>query len=234
MRSKSAFVTGAGRGLGKGFVEYLLDQGYYVFAGVRSLEAHMPSEMLEYIECDIANDDSIRKCRDTIASKIKSLDILINNAGLNKDSATNGHKELVTNLKDLQRKSLLEMFNVNAISPLLVAQQFLPLLTATPSFVINISSCRASFHDEFENPTGNYGYRASKVALNMYTFCSVRDLPKNIKTFAVHPGSVRTDMNPGGSQTPYQQAESIFSITKSWKEEYNGKFMRWDGSLYPL
>ena len=110
----------------------------------------------------------------------------------------------------------------------------LPLLNGKPSFVINISSGRASFKDEFENSTANYGYRGSKAALSMYTFCSTTDLPENVQTFSVHPGDVHTDMNPEGNQTPVEQAEKIIAITENWQEAYNGKFMRWDGTYYPL
>ena len=160
--------------------------------------------------------------------------MIVNNAGVNKDTATNNHKEYVCNLGSLKREDLLKMFDVNSISPLMILQKFPPLLTSDPSFVINISSCRASFHDEFDNSTGNYGYRASKIALNMLTFCSVKDLPSNVKTFAVHPGSVKTNMNQQGDQTPYEQAEKIISITKNWKEEFNGRFLRYNGVEYPL
>ena len=34
---KTAFVTGANRGIGKGFVDYFLKNNFKVFAGVRSL-----------------------------------------------------------------------------------------------------------------------------------------------------------------------------------------------------
>ena len=68
----------------------------------------------------------------------------------------------------------------------------------------------------------------------MLTFCSLFDLPKNVKTFAVHPGGVKTDMNPNGEHVPIEQAEKMIAITKNWKEEFNGKFLRFDGTFYPL
>ena len=96
---KYAFVTGAGRGLGVGFVDYLLDQGYFVFAGVREIkEDYKNKENLAYIVCDVSSDDSIQKCFETISSKTDILDLIVNNAGVNKDSVTNGHKEKVSEL----------------------------------------------------------------------------------------------------------------------------------------
>ena len=232
---KYAFVTGAGRGLGVGFVDYLLDQGYFVFAGVREIkEDYKNKENLAYIVCDVSSDDSIQKCFETISSKTDILDLIVNNAGVNKDSVTNGHKEKVSELKNLDRKLILEMFNVNTVSPIIIVQKFFDLLKSNPCFVINVSSCRSSTHDEFEGGYPNYGYASSKSALNMMTFRLSKELPKNIKTFAVHPGSVKTDMNQQGDQTPYDQAKNILEITKNWKDEFNGKFMNWNGSQYLL
>lgn len=230
---KYAFVTGAGRGLGKGFVDYLLDQEYFVFAGVREIkEDYKNKENLEYVACDVSNDNSIQKCFENISSKTDSLDLIINNAGVNKDSITNGHKEKVSELKDLDRKLILEMFNINSVSPILVLKKFMKLLKNDPCFVINMSSCRASYNDEFENNYPNYGYAASKIALNMLTFRASKEIPSNIKIFAVHPGDVKTDMNEGGTQKPFDQAEKILNITKDLKKNLNGKFLRWSGEEY--
>ena len=51
---------------------------------------------------------------------------------------------------------------------------------------------------------------------------------------AVHPGNVKTDMNPSGENDPIDRAEKIMKITENWKEEFNGVFMRHDGKMYPL
>lgn len=231
---KVALVTGANRGLGKGFVEYLLTQDYRIFAGVRDPEkTTFTQNNVTAIPLDVADDESIKHAFSLVKAEIQTLDLLINNAGTNKESATNNRKELVSKLDKMDRSIMLRMFDINSVSPLLVLKQFSPLMSQD-SFVINVSSDRASFHDEFENSNGNYGYRASKIALNMLTFCSLYDLPKGVRTFAVHPGSVRTDMNPTGDYSPKEQAEKIIAITKNWKQEFNGKFLRYDGTLYPL
>lgn len=235
---KTAFVTGSNQGLGSGFVEYLLDQGMLVFAGARDVtifnQKLKDNPNFRAVSIDVSEDSSIEKAVAEISKEITKLDFLINNAGVNKDTATNNHKEKVTILSKLERQTLLTMFDVNSVAPMIVLQKFLPLLTSNSSFVINISSCRASFHDESENSSGNYGYRASKIALNMFTFCNLFDLPSNIKTFAVHPGNVKTNMNPNGKDLPINQAKKIIEITKNWEEELNGKFLRFDGNLYPL
>jgi len=229
---KSALVTGANRGLGKGFVEYLVSLGYEVYAGVRKLDSIIATDNIFPVELDISSDESIKSAFKFVSSKTDSLDILVNNAGINKDTfGTN--KYFVSKLENFDRKAMNTMFDVNAVSPLIITKEFLPLFKNNPSWVINISSCRASFNDEYPNSSGNYGYRASKSALSMLTFCSVMDLPKNVNTFSVHPGDVKTDMNPEGSNLPIDQAKIIFDITNTWKDEMNGRFLRYDGTYYP-
>lgn len=232
---KHALVTGASQGLGKAFTEYLSQKGFVVFAGVRDTNSFKYlNENIIPTNLDITSDESIAQARERVREKTRVIDLLINNAGINKDTATSGKKDLVCKLDSLDRDLLLKMVNTNAVSPLMVTKAFLPFLVSDPSFVINISSDRASFHDELTNTHANYGYRASKVALNMYTYCSVYDLPKNIKTFAVHPGNMNTNMNPKGVDDPNIQAQKIIGITEHWDDKLNGKFLRYSGELYPL
>lgn len=232
---KYALVTGASRGLGAGFVEYLSTHGYFVFAGVRKISPQLiSSDTVEYVPCDVSDDAQIAACVNLISQKTVHLDLLVNNVGVNGHTATSGHKELVSNLGTLYRQSLLAMFDLNAVAPLLMTQAFLPLLASGPSFVLNISSSRASYHDEYADEVANYGYDASKAALNMFTYRSLVDLPKNIRTVAVDPGDVESGMNPEGEQKPLDQAAKIMAIVDNWRDEYNGRFLRWSGEYYPL
>lgn len=230
---KIALVTGAGRGLGKGFIDVLSSKGYFVYAGVRDTSGFSDNENIKFIQLDVGNDETVARVRDQIKAEKGQLNLLINNAGLNKDTATNGQIEKVTKLDSLERSLLQEMFNINAISPIMLIKYILPLMTEQNSFIINISSNRASFTDT-TNTVGNYGYRASKVALNMFTQCLLYDLPENVSTFAVHPGFVKTDMNPKGILTPKDAADRILQIIEDWKPDLNGKYLNNDGSLFQV
>lgn len=222
-------------GLGYGFVEHLLSEGFVVFGGTRRVSDSLPAhENLFWIECDVTSDESLDRAVQVVQEKTESLTLLVNSAGTNKDTIPQGDKDVVSKFGSLDREALLDMFDINAVSPIIVTQMFAPLLKDEPSFVINISSARASFHDGHAGSTANYGYAASKVALNMLTFCRENELPKNVRTFAVHPGGVRTDMNPDASKEPAEQARAIVSITQNWKVEFNGRFLSFDGSFYPL
>lgn len=232
---KTAFITGGNQGLGSGFVDQLLENGWKVFASTRKKDVGLRvHENLEWLYLELEDDRSIDEVGEYVVRSTDTIDLLINNVGVNKDTATGNKKEKVCTLANLDRAMLLRMFNVNAVAPMLILKKLLPLLNGSPSFVINISSGRASYQDETPNEFGNYGYRGSKAALNMFTFCSLKDLPEHVKTFAVHPGSVKSQMNPSGESEPKDAARMILSIAENWNDEWNGKFMRYDGTLYPL
>lgn len=232
---KTALITGANQGLGYGFVEHLLEKGWKVFGGTRKITPDLPShENLIWIPLELGSDESIRNAVEEIKKHTSALDLLVNNAGLNKDTVAPNQKEKVSRLDSLDRELLHKMFDINTIAPMLVLKALLPLLSPNPSFVINISSCRASFHDHMPISYANYGYRGSKAALNIMTHASVFDLPHTVRTFSVHPGIVHTSMNPTGTMEPKEQAKSIIGITESWNESKNGQFLNYDSEYYPL
>jgi NAD(P)-dependent dehydrogenase (short-subunit alcohol dehydrogenase family) len=229
---KYAFVTGANRGLGLGFCHQLVDKGYTVFAATRRVgEFPYTHAHVIPVELHVDDDDSIRRAYKEINERNVQIDLLINNAGVSKRSASVGSAEQVCELEHVNRQALLHMFEVNAVSPLMVVHYFLPLLSSN-SFVVNITSGRSSFANEGTN--ANYGYRASKMALNMFTKALVYDLPKYVQTFAVHPGIVATDMKPDGEVLPDEAARQVLSILDNWDTSKNGAFLNTDGSLFPL
>lgn len=230
---KYALVTGANRGLGLGFCKVLVSRGYTVFAGMRNITLFSNElDNIIPVEMHVEKDRSIQNFCLKLSKENIKLDLLINNAGVNRRSESIDNPSGVSKIDNINRKDLLHMFNINSISPLVITSHCLPVMATDQCFIINISSGRASFSNESNN--ANYGYRASKVALNMFTKASVYDLPKNIQTFAVHPGLVMSDMNPDGDISPEEAAEKIMRITDKWSKSNNGAFLDNDGELFPL
>lgn len=230
---KVGFVTGAGRGLGKGFADFLSKEGFIVYAGVRTITCHKNYQNIRHIQLDVQDDESIRGAISKIEEGQGRIDLLVNNAGVNKDTSTHNHKELVTHLSSLNRQSLLKMFDINALGLLMVAKQALKLMTKPNTFIINISSNRASLQQAGNDSSASYGYKVSKAALNMSTKAMLFDLPNNVSVIAVHPGGVHTDMNPAGSLEPEEAASRIYEIVQNWDSKLNGNFVKNDGALYP-
>jgi NAD(P)-dependent dehydrogenase (short-subunit alcohol dehydrogenase family) len=229
--AKTVLITGANRGIGLGLTWYFLEKGYDVVATTRNLtkSTELNSLAKDYtgrcvIEtCDVKSDLSVKALADKLKAK-GSLDILINNAGISKDSAS-GFKE--TSLKDVE-----EMFHVNAVSAMRVTQEVIGLLEkATAPIIANISSKMGSMSDNASG--GYYGYRMSKAAMNMFAVCLAKDFP-NITTVTLHPGWVKTDM--GGQNAPTTVKEStkgLGSLIENLKKPDSGKFLDFQGETIP-
>lgn len=239
--SKVALVTGAERGLGLGFVNALLTKGFHVIAACYNTDGTRLQEItggnVTTLTLDVTDDASIAAAFEEVRKNHRTIDLLINNAGVNSDTVSADNPEGVRKLESLDRSLLLRMFNVNAIGPLMVIKTFLPLLKGSDgSRVINISSERASFscRDKAEN-YNNYGYAASKVALNMFVRDAAYDLaPFHVITFAIHPGWVKSDMNPRGTLLPEEAARKILDVAERVTPEQSGKFFNNDGRIYKL
>jgi NAD(P)-dependent dehydrogenase (short-subunit alcohol dehydrogenase family) len=234
MNMKVALVTGAGKGLGLGFAQFLSANGYMVYAGIHNMKADCSKTgpNIKQIALDVQNDESIKEAISLIGAEQGKIDLLVNNAGVNKDTATSGSKELVTRLDTLDRAMMLKMFDINSVSPLMMAKYALKLMKNDSAFIINISSDRGSFENAMNDSIANYGYKASKAALNMVTKVLVFDLPKNVNVVAVHPGWVRSNMSPVGTLQPDQAAAKIYKIIADWNPKMNGRFVHNDGSPY--
>ena len=163
---KIALVTGAARGLGRGIAQHLAENNYKVYAGVRDLDEDIDfgpdSANVEKIILDVTDDKNLMKVATEINSKGESLDLIINNAGLARSSKIFGGKEFVSDIPSFDRDKLLLMFNVNSIAPMMVAKYFLPLMMNEDSFIINISSKRASYQDDYNEKTQTSGLSTYK------------------------------------------------------------------------
>ncbi len=82
---KTVIVTGASQGIGAGLVKTFLERGYSVVANSRNITksgAFVPSDRLTLVDGDISQIGTAIKIVETATSKFRSIDALINNAGI--------------------------------------------------------------------------------------------------------------------------------------------------------
>ncbi|MHA1977186.1 MAG: SDR family oxidoreductase [Candidatus Hodarchaeales archaeon] len=222
-------ITGANRGLGLEFVNQYLNRGEEVVATFRENNDTSDLKMykdkfptnLTLVPMDITSSDSRAKAFAEVKSKFSILDILINNAGMT------GRRDL--KFGSLYEDDMLEVFNVNAISAVLIAEEFAQLFKEK-SRIINISSRMGSI--SASETRSNFVYCASKAALNMFTKLLSNSLrEKGIIVNSLHPGWVKTRM--GTQSAPIEQKDSIagmIQVIDSLTAEETGKFFDWQGN----
>jgi len=228
-------ITGANRGLGLEFTRQYLERGTHVFAACRRptaapslhrLQAKF-SGQLTIVALDVADAAAIRAAHDIVHTQADSLDVLINNAAI---YSRRGSDEPAERLGELSFEDALTVLRVNAVAPLLVAQQFLALLRASHhAKLINISSGYGSVSAN----TGGfpYYYSASKAALNMFMRSLAADAKRwGVTTVLLDPGWVSTDMGgPGAPTTPQVAVAAMIRVINTLSPRHNGRFLTWKG-----
>ena len=118
---KTVLVTGANRGIGKALVEEALTRGAKrVYAGTRQPLAHLDGRVRS-LTLDVTNAEQIQAA----ASRVGSLDVLINNAGI----------ALYDNLSNLD--AIGQHLAVNLFGMFNVTRAFLPLLKRSQGAIVN-------------------------------------------------------------------------------------------------
>jgi len=224
-----AFITGANRGIGLEYVRQLAARGDRVFASCRRPDEATAldelkvdyGDLVSIIALEVTEPSSIAASYAAVSEQTDALDLLINNAAIGNADGGLGNFDV---------EGMKSMLNVNAIAPMLVVEQFLPLLKAGDHpKIVNISSGAGSIGGR--NSLRPYSYGASKAALNFYT----RNLSFDVKdagmiAIALNPGWVRTDM--GGPNADISVEESVskgLGVIDGLTLDDSGKFFDYTG-----
>lgn len=231
---KKVLITGANKGIGFETARRLLDNGYYVYLGSRTLEnGHAAVDKLkaegfnqvEAIQLDVTDDDSVRAAREEIGNKTEVLDVLINNAGINGGWPQSSLEASVDQYRTV--------FDTNLYGVVRVTQAFIDLLRkSSEPRIVNVSSSGSSL-TLHSDPTWKYYshkaalYPSSKAALNMYTIDLAYQLKDTgFKVNAVCPGFVATDFNGHrGTGTVQEGGARISKYAMIGPEGPTGKFI---------
>jgi len=231
---KKVLITGANKSIGFETARQLLQKGYYIYLGSRSIENGLAAvEKLkagglmhaEAIQLDVTDPESVKAARAEIGRRTEVLDVLINNAGIN-----GGWPQSSLNAGIDQFQKVID---TNLYGVIRVTQAFIDLLqkSAQPR-IVNVSSsgCSLTLHSD---PTWKYYdhkaavYTASKAALNMYTINLAYDLrDTSIKVNAICPGFVATDFNNHrGTGTVQEGGARIAKYAMIGNDGPTGKFI---------
>ncbi len=189
VEAKRILVTGAARGMGRAIAEAVAHEG--AFVGVLDLDGEAAADAVEQLrgdgleavalQADVSRRDEVVQAFDDFVRQSSGLDVLFNNAGLNKP----------LQFMDVTEDNWHSIMDVNALGTLIGIQEGARRMMAQRSGkIINTSSI-----------AGRQGYPsfapycASKFAVNALTQAAARALAEhNITCNAFAPGVVDTPL----------------------------------------
>lgn len=185
---KTIVVTGGTRGIGLAMVEAFLDTGAKVYATGTNREvlrelnesARLKSRMVEYLYLDFTSPDSVNDCLG-ILSKLDRIDVLVNNAGVNK----------IDTIDEIADEDWDWINTVNLKGPFLITRTLAKKMREQKSGrIVNISSIFGVVSKE-----KRAAYSTTKWGLIGFTKAVALDLaPHNILVNVVSPGFVDTEL----------------------------------------
>ncbi|HWK99136.1 MAG TPA: SDR family oxidoreductase [Parapedobacter sp.] len=200
---KKVLITGANKSIGFETARQLLQKGFYIYLGSRSMEKGLAAmeklkaeglNNVEAVQIDVTDTASVQAARAEIGSKTGLLDVLINNAGINGGLPQTALSATIDQFQTV--------FDTNLYGVVRVTQAFIDLLKKSRQpRIVNVSSSQGSL-TLASDPTDAYYhhkgavYQSSKTALNMYTIALAYELRDTLfKVNMVDPGFVATDFN---------------------------------------
>lgn len=194
---KVAIVTGGSRGIGKAIVIKLASLGYnvaliYQNNSQKSLEvceiASKYGADIKSYQCDVSSFDEVKCVVKQIKNDFGTIHILVNNAGVTRDS-------LVLNMKEDDFNSVIDTNLVGAFNMIRHCSQI--FLKNKFGRIINISSIVGLIGNK-----GQSNYAASKAGLIGLTKSVAKELAgKNVNCNAIAPGFIMTDMTENLAET---------------------------------
>jgi len=190
LQGKTALVTGAVRGIGKGIALKFAEEGANIaFSDIRYDEAAQELEntvkamgvRAKGYASDAGSFEDSDKLINDVVNDFGAIDILVNNAGITRDTLLMRMTEADWDL--VMRVNLKSVFNLTrAVQRVMLKQRF--------GSIINMSSVVG-----LGGNAGQSNYAASKAGLIGFTKSIAQELgSRNIRCNAIAPGFIETDM----------------------------------------
>lgn len=186
---KSVIVTGANRGIGLDTALAFAKAGFKVFATMRKpegatiLQQKIKEGSLPIVisAIDVDSDESVAKCIDAIYKQAGNVDVLVNNAGIERNGS----------IEEVSMADFKAVMETNYFGLIRCIKAVLPKMReARNGCIINIASVAGKIAN---TPLGPY--TASKHAVEAISEALAQEVKQfNIRVAIVEPGIIDTDM----------------------------------------
>ncbi|WP_026332584.1 SDR family oxidoreductase [Deinococcus apachensis] len=204
---KSAFVTGASKGIGFAVARALTGAGYAVtLTSRRQAEVEAAAREIGQgargVVCDVRDPQALQQAVDAHVQAFGGLDVLFVNAGVGS----------FANIEDLTVEQWREVIDTNLSGAFYTIKAGIPALKRRGGYIFTLSSLAG------RNPfAGGAAYNASKFGLNGLSEVLTLDLRQHdIKVTQIMPGSVATHFaghTPSEADAWKIQPEDIAQLT---------------------
>ena len=207
LENKTAIVTGGAMGIGKGIAAVFLREGAnVVIADVNRTEGEKTAAELKrdgvgpvFIECDVAQEEAIRRMVGQTVDRFKALHVLVNNAGIG----------VYKPVLDTSTEEWDRCLAVNLRGVFLCSKYAIPhIKTAGGGAIVNIASVHS-----YQNVGGTAPYAASKGGVVTLTRVMAIDHGKDkIRVNAICPGWIYTPLIQGifaGDPDPAKAKQAV-------------------------
>ena len=205
--SRTAVVTGAGRGIGRAIAETLARHGVTVICVSKSAEScgaaaaaiTAAGGRAKALAVDVADSAAIAQAATSLLAEHPAIDILVNNAGITRDGLLFRMSE--TDWDDVLATNLTSCFHWTK-------HLARPITRARWGRIVNISSVSGILGN-----AGQANYSAAKAGMIGLTKTLAREFAsRNITVNAVAPGFIRTDMTAGFVENPETSSKILEAV----------------------
>ena len=213
LKGQVALVTGASSGIGAGVARALAragakvainhpgttEQAEKVVAEIRSEDGTAMA-----LAADVSNEEQVRKMYADLFKEWGTIDILVANAGLQRDSS----------LVDMTLAQWQFVLNVNLTGQFLcareAAREFIRRgVDKSRSIAAGKIICMSSVHEVIPW-AGHCNYAASKGGIMLMMKSMAQELaPHRIRVNSIGPGAIKTPINRAAWETPEAEAELL-------------------------
>ena len=223
MEKKIIIITGASRGIGREIAKTLAKEGHTIIANYNKSEKEAQklkkelqeeNKEIDIYKANIANEEEVQEMIKHIIKKYKKIDVLINNAGIDKI-------QLVT---EVTKKDWDEIINTNLYGTFYISQQAAKnMIQNKQGKIINISSIWGQIGASME-----VVYSISKAGVDGLTKALAKELgPSGIQVNSIAPGFIKTEMNSSFNEQEINEIKDEIPLQKLGECTDIAKCVKW-------
>lgn len=232
MKEKTAFITGANKGIGFGIAKHLGLSGWRIIIGARNQEraekairelTALGIDVPGWVCVELADFASVENAARELNDKHPELALLVNNAGIPGDM---GVDSLHTELSDIR-----ETLDVNFVGTFALTKLLMPLLAKNHGRIVNVTV--PSEISPYWHPLAYVTSKAAQNAMMGVMAIEFQQHNTPLEIFSVHPGPTTTDLNGNMSLPGFHDIDTVgekMAELINDGQSHQGEFVE----LYPI